>query len=113
MDSAEIAAVVIVVVVGLFVVLFVVPWLLLRVLSGAAVLFGWALEQGFLGAVAYWAAWVFLLPIMLGAAFIIGAWTLVSEKRAERDAKRVAHGLPPRNADERHRWANRLPPYDQ
>ena len=47
-------------------------WALVRTAIGAAILFAWSSEQGFLGVAAYFAAWVFLLPFMGLGCLIIG-----------------------------------------
>lgn len=40
---------------------------------GTLFLFAWAVEQGFIGAAAYFACWIFLFPFMLAAVVITGA----------------------------------------
>ncbi|MEZ5813246.1 MAG: hypothetical protein R3E13_00730 [Alphaproteobacteria bacterium] len=39
---------------------------------GAITLFAFAAEQGFIGLAAYFACWVFLLPVMLVASILVG-----------------------------------------
>lgn len=46
---------------------------------GALFLFEWAVEQGFIGAAAYVACWIFLFPFMLAACVITGAIICWSE----------------------------------
>lgn len=97
-------------------------WLLLRALEGAAVILTLALAQGFVGLVAFVAAWVFLLPFMLVASVGLGAVSYFAfsadkrrEKRANKWLRRHCDGKangPPPDPAERHKWANRLPPYD-
>ena len=50
----------------------VLTWLIMHILAGAVALFGYASGQGFVGLVAYSAAWVFLFPVMLVASFAVG-----------------------------------------
>ncbi|MTJ05052.1 MAG: hypothetical protein FH759_10225 [Sediminimonas qiaohouensis] len=102
--------------------LVVAVWLLFCALEGALVLLAIALAQGFVGIVAYVAAWVFLLPFMLVASVGLGAinrFTSASAKRQEKRAgrwrRRHREGKvsdPPPDPAERYKWANRLPPYD-
>jgi hypothetical protein len=96
--------------------------LLLCALEGALALLAIALAQGFVGIVAYFAAWVFLLPFMLVASVGLGAITRFATASAKRREKRVDRWRrwhregkvsgPPPDPAERHKWANRLPPYD-
>src|SRR6056297_2637319 len=108
MEVPSIAALIVLGLIGVIVAI----WFLGRALAGAIFLFAWAMEQGFLGAVAFFAAWVFLLPVMLVSSFVIGVWFVGSTKKEGQDAKRVSQGQPPKDPDKRYRWANRLPPYD-
>ena len=55
-------------IVALVVVGYLIKWLFL----GAAILFAWACESGFIGAAAYFACWFFLFPIMLVGCIIVG-----------------------------------------
>lgn len=105
---------------------------------GAQILLLLALAQGFVGLVAYVAAWVFLLPFMLIASAAVGGfvWWVggidAREERAEarrekaETRKRRRHPpaaektltskrpiAGPSDPKERYLWANRLPPYDQ
>jgi hypothetical protein len=111
----------------------VVGYFLLRwIWRGAVVLFWWAGDQAFLGVIAYAAAWVFLFPLMLVASLALGAVIAFAEKpireeqrrerRVERwraknlgesrSSKGTKTDIPPDDPEERHKWANRLPPYD-
>lgn len=45
----------------------------LAVIVGAIALFAFAADQGFIGLVAYFAAWFFLFPIMLIGSLAVGA----------------------------------------
>ncbi len=81
-------------------------------LRGGAFLFFWALEQGFIGVAAYFAAWVFLLPLMATVSIGLGIGLKTLERREIQDKNRVEKGVPPRSPDAHYRWANRLPPYD-
>ena len=105
--------------------LVLVLWLLFCALQGAEVLLAFALAQGFVGFVAYVAAWVFLFPFMLVASVGLGIFfyfvvyfAFTPERRREKREWRrryfegKASGPPPDPA-ERHKWANRLPPYDK
>ncbi|MGM0583470.1 MAG: hypothetical protein ACQEUZ_02305 [Pseudomonadota bacterium] len=89
------------------------------VVRGALELFGMAAAQGFVGLVAYVAAWVFLLPVMAVASGVIGffAWRMnrAEEKAqsAQEKPRRKKRAPPPDDPYERHLWANRLPPYDK
>ena len=49
----------------------------------------WALEAGFVGFIAYLAAWVFLLPVMLGLCLVGGLLRMWAERRL---ANRLAEG---------------------
>lgn len=87
-------------------------WLIGYLFSGAAVLFVWASEQGFIGIAAYFTAWVFLLPIMLIGSTLVGIFLHWSEASAPREIARIEKGDAPSDPHERFKWANRLPPYD-
>ena len=118
-------------------------WIGLLAFAGAAVLLAFAAGQGFAGLVAYFAAWVFMFPLMLVASAVTGFQSggLVSDDHRREKAKwnredaewetalwRHRHlgephpgkqktsrrdDEPPDDPDERYQWANRLPPYDQ
>lgn len=45
---------------------------LAALIIGALSLFAFAAEQGFIGLAVYFACWVFLLPIMVGASIVVG-----------------------------------------
>ncbi len=47
---------------------------------GAAFLFAFAIEQGFIGLAAYIACWVFLFPIMLVLCIVIGLVMMFGNK---------------------------------
>ena len=49
---------------------------LAALIVGAVALFALAAEQGFIGLAAYFACWVFLLPIMVVASIVVGLFTL-------------------------------------
>ena len=51
-------------------------FLLLAGFVGAVIIFGYAGLQGFVGIAAYFAAWVFLFPIMATISIIVGIVTL-------------------------------------
>lgn len=53
--------------------LLIAIYLIKYIFIGAVFLFAWAGEQGFIGAAAYFACWIFLFPFMLAASVITGA----------------------------------------
>lgn len=58
--------------------LLIVVYLIRYLVIGAVFLLSWAVEQGFIGAAAYFACWILLFPFMLTACIITGAvvsWT--------------------------------------
>ena len=122
MDNTTILIVVIAAVIALLVIALVAASSLFL---GATLLLAWASSQGFIGVAVYFALWIFAFPFMLIASIITGlisGWTLDKEEREEkrlqawRDKNLVtqsAKQTPPTNPEERHKWANRLPPYDQ
>jgi uncharacterized membrane protein len=104
-------------------------WLIFVAFNGALVMLSFASAQGFVGLVAFVAAWVFLFPVMLLIAIVIGFFmhrAISLEDRRERDVARWRHkhlgeplpitrtlaNSPPDDLEERYKWANRLPPYD-
>ena len=54
----------------------------------AALLFSWAVQAGFVGFVAYIAAWVFMFPVMATLCGLAGAARTWAEARVARQAKR-------------------------
>jgi hypothetical protein len=60
--------IVLLVLVGLFVAFYLIKALFI----GAIFLFAWAGEQGFIGVAVYFACWIFLFPVMLGASILSG-----------------------------------------
>jgi hypothetical protein len=86
--------------------------LLGMVIEGAIALLAYASEQGFVGIITYFAAWVFLFPLMITLSIVIGVLSTASTISEESEARKIRSGKPPRNFRERYRWANRLPPYD-
>ena len=122
MDNTTILIVVIAAVIALLVIALLC---LGSLLEGAAILLAWASLQGFIGVAVYFALWIFAFPFMLIVSIIIGLvsiWTLGKEGQkgkqiqAWRDKNLgtvSAKQTPPTNPEERHKWANRLPPYDQ
>jgi hypothetical protein len=104
-------------------------WLIFVAFNGALVMLSFASAQGFVGLVAFVAAWVFLFPVMLLIAIVMGFFmhrAISLEDRRERDVARWRHkhlgeplpitrtlaNSPPDDLEERYKWANRLPPYD-
>jgi hypothetical protein len=94
-------------------------------LVGAGVMFAAAAVQGFIGIIVFFAAWVFLFPLMVVLAIIIGVFVAVVSPADERQTPREKKfkipnkrlwkhrpNLPPTDPEERLKWANRLPPYD-
>jgi len=92
---------------------------------GATLLLAWASSQGFIGVAIYFALWIFAFPLMLIASIITGlisGWTLDKEEREEKRMQawrdknlgtQSAKQTTPTDPEERRKWANRLPPYDQ
>ncbi len=88
--------------------------------AGAIVLFAFAANQGFVGIAVYVACWVFLFPVMLVASIVLGIFVLREEKSIQKEIaeqvlserKLMLQRHPPSDPDERHKWANKLPPYD-
>ena len=72
-------------IVNLLVVVFLAQALMSYVILGAGVLFAWALGQGFVGAVLYFAAWFFLFPVMLVASTLVGFFTNRTLSRERRE----------------------------
>jgi hypothetical protein len=79
------------------VVLTVLVFLLLHIRSlvrntfgTAALLFTWAMRAGFVGFVAYLAAWVFMFPVMAALCAAAGVARTWLEFRFAREAKRLA-----------------------
>ena len=79
------------------VVLAVLVFLLLQIrtfmrntLRAATLLFAWAMRAGFIGFVAYLAAWVFMFPVMAALCSAAGVARTWLEFRFAREAKRVA-----------------------
>ena len=64
--------------------------------GGAALLFAWATRAGFVGFIAYIAAWVFMLPVMAALCGVAGfarTWAEVCfARQAKRRARAAAHG---------------------
>lgn len=67
---------------ALIVALILAYWLIKRLVIGAGILLEWASEQEFLGVIAYFAAWVFLLPLMIIASIVAGFIHKANEKEA-------------------------------
>lgn len=79
MATEDVLFIGIAIVVGL--IALAIAWVLFKtLLLGAVILFGWAMESGFLGVAAYVACWVFLLPVMLAASLIVGLVMMYSLK---------------------------------
>jgi hypothetical protein len=75
--------------------LVVLLFLLLHVRSlvrntvgAAALLFAWAVRAGFIGFVAYIAAWIFMFPVMVALCGTAGLARTWLEARARREARR-------------------------
>lgn len=122
MDNATILIVVIVAVIAL---LFIALVAASSLFLGATLLLAWASSQGFIGVAVYFALWIFAFPLMLIASIITGlifGWTLDKEEREEKRMQawrdknlgtQSAKQTTPTDPEERRKWANRLPPYDQ
>lgn len=114
-------------------VLMLIVFLLVSLYFGFIGIFAFAAEQGFLGISAYVACWVFLMPVMAVAHFIVGAVmtfgiiALWNEERQIKSAERYnlkkkkTYLMKPETANPKHRpkmgtpeyyeWANREGPY--
>ena len=99
-----------------FIALLFAFFLLRLAFWGASALFAYAIEQGFVGLIAYIAAWVFLFPLMLVASIgvgVFGMWAIRYIKKQDNLDGRRNQRVPPNGSVEHYRWANRLPPYDK
>lgn len=89
-------------------------------LTGAALIFGLATTQGFIGVVACIAAWIFFFPVMV--VWAIG-WGFIAARKHDGSSAGYSEPeyrwttstdrQPPDDPKERYLWANRLPPYDK
>lgn len=109
MSTSIIAILVVVGVVLVIIALVLGLGLFALVAEGALRLLGFANQGGFVGIIAYFAAWVFLFPLMLIWSLVAGYMAMPAKERDEQVHKRKL----PTDPDERYNWANRLPPYDQ
>jgi membrane protein implicated in regulation of membrane protease activity len=115
----------ILVIVAVIVLFFIAIYAIVLLFSGSVVLLAWASSQGFIGVAIYFALWIFAFPFMLIASIITGLvseWALTKEKRKEKQiqawrnknlSNQSAKQTTPSDPEERRKWANRLPPYDQ
>ena len=122
MDNATILILVIAAVIAL---LFIALVAASSLFLGATLLLAWASSQGFIGVSVYFALWIFAFPLMLIASIITGlisGWTLDKEEREEKRIQawrdknlgtQSSKQTTPTDPEERRKWANRLPPYDQ
>ena len=122
MDNTTILVLVIAAVIAL---LFIALVAASSLFLGATLLLAWASLQGFIGVAVYFALWILAFPFMLIVSIIIGLvsiWTLGKEGQkgkqiqAWRDKNlgtKSAKQTKPTDPEERHKWANRLSPYDQ
>lgn len=78
MEATEIVILVILFGAGMWL-LAIGVWLFSYIAAGAVNLFAMACEQGFIGIIVYFAAWVFLLPVMLILCAISG-WLILSDE---------------------------------
>ena len=119
------------IIIGIAIAVGIVLLFLVLVISGYALaaalaIFAFAATQGFIGIVVYFAAWVFLFPIMFFATLVIAIFLafvdlsifLGNSKQKVRNLefsieKKDTHKLPPNDPAERYKWANKLPPYDK
>lgn len=81
--------IIVLIAVGLFT-LSLVILLAIAALGGAAYLFYFAIEQGFIGLAAYVAAWVFMFPVMLVISTGIGVFIIWDDWRTERQFRLLA-----------------------
>src|SRR6056297_2453184 len=72
---------------GLFALLLAI-WLLMLAFAGAIVMLSLAAAQGFVGLVAFVAAWVFLFPIMLVIAIVLGFVASLGERSEKKEERR-------------------------
>ncbi|MFV0360673.1 hypothetical protein [Tropicimonas sp.] len=84
-------------------------------LTGAVLILGLAAAQGFVGIVAFIAAWIFLFPVM--AVWAVG-WGFIEARKhggsePENRWTTRTDRKPPTDPEEKYLWANRLPPYDK
>ena len=66
--------------------------LMRSVIAVAASLFAWAVEGGFVGVVAYVAAWIFLFPVMISICVVGGVALAWIHVRAEKEARAIERG---------------------
>ena len=67
---------IILLIVGALFALGILFWLGMAALGGAALLFAFAAEQGFIGLAVYVACWVFLFPVMLVICIVVGLFLM-------------------------------------
>ena len=88
--SPELIVLSVVVLVVLVFLLLHIRSLMRNTLGAATLLFSWAMRAGFVGFVAYLAAWVFMFPVMAALCSAAGVARTWLEFRFAREAKRVA-----------------------
>lgn len=104
---------VVVAIVVLIIAAFLALGLFALALTGGGLILAMAVSQGFIGIVAFIAAWVFLFPIMLIWAIIAGWLSQPSHNIPNaKNRSNASYQNPPKDPNERNKWANRLPPYD-
>jgi hypothetical protein len=64
--------------------------LIRNTLAIAALLFAWAVEVGFVGFIAYLAAWVFMFPVMVAICLLGGVVRTIAEASVAREARKQA-----------------------
>jgi len=68
-------------------------WLVVAIAAlvfiGAITLFAWATESGFVGVAAYFACWIFMLPVMLIGSAIVGFVIWIGERHSFKQNARV------------------------
>ena len=71
---------IILLIVGALLALVIILWLCWAAFIGAAFLFVFAGEQGFIGLAAYIACWVLFFPVMLVICILIGIFLLLANR---------------------------------
>lgn len=85
-------------------------------LTGGAILFAWALQQSFVGMIAFFAAWVFLFPVMVVLSIgiglfvnLVGLSVLFDDWKNNRKVSNAGHPIP--GDPDYYEWANRHDDY--
>lgn len=82
-------------------------------IAGAVSLFTLAAESaGFVGIALYVILWVIASPIMVIASIIVGFFVWLGDVQKSNNGTTEKQDIPT-DAQEKYKWANRLPPYDK